>query len=91
MNAMPRNNQHTPLHVPYVIRTTTADHVPDHTAADSEGTPATELPVTLGKPGKAVGFLGAADLEPAVSPLRRGLDHWPRTCRASAGNAGNAN
>ncbi|MDD1062503.1 hypothetical protein NMG29_30545 [Streptomyces cocklensis] len=46
------------------IRTAVADLLPDHTAIE-EDAPALELPVTLDMPGKVVGYLRAADLEPA--------------------------
>ncbi|GAA3521374.1 DNA invertase Pin-like site-specific DNA recombinase [Streptosporangium album] len=48
------------------VRTAVADLMPEHTAAGHEGTPATELPVTLDMPGKVADFLRAAELEPAA-------------------------
>ncbi|MDQ1045113.1 hypothetical protein [Streptomyces sp. V4I2] len=44
------------------VRTAVADLLPQYTAADP-GTPAPELPVTLGMPGKVADFLRAADLD----------------------------
>ncbi|MEU7222318.1 recombinase family protein [Streptomyces chrestomyceticus] len=54
------------------IRTAVADLLPEHTTADHEATPASELPVTLDMPGKVADFLRTVDLEPAELAA---LDH----------------
>ncbi|MFF9909664.1 resolvase [Streptomyces sp. NPDC013457] len=46
------------------IRTAVADLLPDHTATEEDAL-APESPVTLDMPGKVVGFLRTAELEPA--------------------------
>ncbi|MGW0548096.1 hypothetical protein [Streptomyces altiplanensis] len=56
------------------IRTAVAGLMPDHTAADPEGIPAPELPVTLDMPGEVADFLRTTDLEPAErAALDQGL------------------
>ncbi|WP_431981454.1 resolvase [Streptomyces qinglanensis] len=47
------------------VRTTVADLLPEHTAADHEDTPTPELPVTLDMPGKVADFLRTTELADA--------------------------
>ncbi len=55
------------------IRTSVADLMPDHTAADPDAT-APELPVALDMPGKVADFLHTTELRPAErAPLDQGV------------------
>ncbi|UXX97939.1 resolvase [Streptomyces sp. AD2-2] len=72
------------------IRTSVADLMPDHTAADPDAT-APELPVALDMPGKVADFLHTTELRPAErAPLdqgvtvRRGHGYTPRVTAVPA-------